>query len=141
YTMKIVSENVSQFGELDFITKIPIYVCGEDVINGVTKTDLYVPVKAENKRWQDAVTGKSQKVTVEKADEDRQDKVKGASHPRLDGSWKCGKSWQRVVQRFFHRFISGITGKPLKTFTSSKHLLPVVSHAFISKFGHTFLNL
>ncbi|KAG6895061.1 hypothetical protein C0992_003295 [Termitomyces sp. T32_za158] len=111
---------------------IPIYVCGGDVINGVTKTDLYVTIEEENEGWQDKIKGESRdSVTAEKANED----ADGESHisiPKLDGSWKCGKSWQRVVQRFLHRFVSDIIGKPLKTFTSSKHLLLVVSHAFIA---------
>ncbi|KAG6895060.1 hypothetical protein C0992_003294 [Termitomyces sp. T32_za158] len=111
---------------------IPTYVCGGDVINGVTKTDLYVTVEEENEGLQDECNDVSHdKVTVEKANEG----ANGKSHihiSKLDGSWKCGKSWHRVVQRFLHRFVSDIIGKPLKTFTSSKHLLQVVSHAFIA---------
>ncbi|KAG6871965.1 hypothetical protein C0992_010030, partial [Termitomyces sp. T32_za158] len=116
------------------VEHVPIYICGGDIADGVTKTDLYVTVEEADEGWQDTAGGESHDhVTVEEASEG--DKAKGKSHdstPKLDGSWKCGNRWWRVIQRFLHRFISDVIGKPLNTFTSSKHLLLVVSHAFIA---------
>ncbi|KNZ80211.1 hypothetical protein J132_06717 [Termitomyces sp. J132] len=95
------------------VEHVPIYICGGDVQDGVTRTDLYV--------------------TAEEADEGWGDVPAAPPSSKMDGSWKCGKSWWRITQRFLHRFVSSVIGKPLKNFTSSKHMLLVVWHAFI---GH-----
>ncbi|KAG6882376.1 hypothetical protein C0993_010849, partial [Termitomyces sp. T159_Od127] len=120
---------------------IPIYICGGDVINGATKTDLYVSVEEEEEAWRyieaqaKGKNGDKATDTVEKAKEGLEDTAKDESRPsvqKLDGSWKCGEDWHRVTQRFLHRFISDVIGKPLKNFTSSRGMLRVVSHAFIA---------
>ncbi|KAG5732754.1 hypothetical protein E4T56_gene16727 [Termitomyces sp. T112] len=95
------------------VEHVPIYICGGDVDGGVTRTDLYV--------------------TAEEADEGWGDVSAAPPSFKMDGTWKCGKNWRRITQRFLHRFVSSVIGKPLKNFTSSKHMLLVVSHAFI---GH-----
>lgn len=120
------------------VEHVPVYICGGDVLDGgigaVTKTDLYVTVEEADEGWQDTAEGESHEEAKQG------DKAKGKSHDstsKLDGSWKYGKKWWRVTQRFLHRFVSDVIGQPLKAFTSSKHMMLVVWHAFIGESGAT----
>ncbi|KAG6819382.1 hypothetical protein H0H93_012346 [Arthromyces matolae] len=97
---------------------VPGYVCGGDVPDSVTHTDLYVTAEE---------SGESE----DEVDVDMETKHHGdVTATKRDGSWKHGKSWRRVIQRFLHRFVTDIIAKPLNTFKNSKHMIEVVSHAF-----------
>ncbi|KAG6909471.1 hypothetical protein DXG01_017193 [Tephrocybe rancida] len=107
---------------------VPIYICGGDIRGVVTKTDLFVTIEeAEGV----AVDGKqeSDKSTSSAVNNSVVSKfIPGTS--KLDCSFKCGNYWRRITQRYHHRFITDEIGKPLNAFTTSKHMMQVVSNAF-----------
>ncbi|KAG6846281.1 hypothetical protein H0H93_014878 [Arthromyces matolae] len=86
------------------VEHIPIYMCGGDVEGSVTQTDLYITVEEAN-NW-------------------------GVNSAKRDGSWKRGRSWDMVTQRFQHRFVSDVIAKPLDKVENSKHMMLVFSQAF-----------
>ncbi|KAF8062452.1 hypothetical protein FPV67DRAFT_1508553, partial [Lyophyllum atratum] len=97
---------------------IPPFVCGGDLLEDSTLTDLYVP---EEERAADGVG--------EREGDDSDDRLEEPS-PKRNGAWRCGRSWKRITQRFHHRFIVDFIGKPLTEVTSSKNLMRAISHAF-----------
>ncbi|KAG6909469.1 hypothetical protein DXG01_017191 [Tephrocybe rancida] len=123
------------------VEHVPIYICGGDIRGGVTKTDLFVTVEEA----EEAAVGEKQASgnsstavtnSVENSINPEQDANSASDIPsfpgtsKLDGSFKCGMYWKRITQRYHHRFITDVIGKPLNTFTSSKHMMQVVSNAF-----------
>ncbi|GLB33269.1 hypothetical protein LshimejAT787_0101530 [Lyophyllum shimeji] len=80
---------------------IPPYVCGGDLPDDITMTDL--PYIQAHCRCQTIKTRWLLEV------------------------WQ---DWSRITQRYHHRFIVDFIGKPLTQITSSKHLLQAISHAF-----------
>ncbi|KAF8062445.1 hypothetical protein FPV67DRAFT_1783297 [Lyophyllum atratum] len=97
---------------------IPPYVCGGDLSEDVTQTDLFVPDD-----------GHEADTTGEQEGCEPGDQLAGSSHKR-DGAWRCGNDWRRITQRFHHRFVVDFIGKPLSQVTSSEQFIKVVSHAF-----------
>ncbi|KAF8056974.1 hypothetical protein FPV67DRAFT_633928 [Lyophyllum atratum] len=100
------------------VQHIPPYVCGGDLPEDVTKTDLFVPDD------EDEVD-----IAEEQQAREPGDQLEGSLRKR-NGAWRCGNDWRDITQRFHHRFVVDFIGKPLTQVTSSEHFLKAVSHAF-----------
>ncbi|KAF8067994.1 kinase-like domain-containing protein, partial [Lyophyllum atratum] len=87
------------------VEHIPPFVCGGDLLDDVTVTDLYVLGEDDSNEKRPTVRGR-------------------------DGSWRCGRDWSRITQCFHHRFVVDFIGRSLNTFKDSKEMLQVVSDAF-----------
>ncbi|GLB40038.1 hypothetical protein LshimejAT787_0705480 [Lyophyllum shimeji] len=102
---------------------IPPYVCGGDLHDDITMTDLYIPDEEPEAEANEEPTSDDPPPHVSES-------TVASQRPKLDGSWRCGSDWSRITQRYHHRFIVDFIGKPLTQVTSSKHLLQAISHAF-----------
>ncbi|KAG5649497.1 hypothetical protein H0H81_003466 [Sphagnurus paluster] len=100
------------------------FVCGGDVEEQATLTDLFVPVTEI-----DAAPPPEVNPSVP---------VPVPVHlrplpPRRLSPWLCGHSWRRVTRRIHHRFIVDFIGKPLTDFPKSQIPFKCVADAFL---GH-----
>ncbi|KAG5649302.1 hypothetical protein H0H81_004755, partial [Sphagnurus paluster] len=103
------------------VPNIPGFVCGGDVEEQVTLTDLFVPI-----------------TEIEVAPPEANPSVPVPVHllplpPRRSSPWLCGNSWRRVTRRIHHRFIVDFIGKPLTDFPKSQIPFKCVADAFL---GH-----
>ncbi|KAF8056544.1 hypothetical protein FPV67DRAFT_641555 [Lyophyllum atratum] len=87
------------------VERVPPFVCGGDLPDDVTATDLYVPREDDSNERRPTVRGP-------------------------DASWRCGRDWRRITQRFHHRFVVDFIGRSLDTSKDSKEMMQVVSDAF-----------
>ncbi|KAG6838725.1 hypothetical protein C0991_009190, partial [Blastosporella zonata] len=110
--------------EKNKVEHVPIYICGGDVPNGVTQTDIFVTRK---QRKEDSDERSSSPLTPLPSECD------------LDSSqcdsvtWKYGKESARVTQRFHHRFVTKDVANHLHKVSGSKDMMKVVFHAFIGE--------
>ncbi|KAG6816028.1 hypothetical protein H0H87_009274 [Tephrocybe sp. NHM501043] len=136
------------------VEHVPIYICGDDIPGGVTKTDLYIKEEeytaaydddnaiekvdysahdgdAIDNDYDDSSNADDESMDPEDdpgADDD--DGVLFESALRRDGSWKCGNKWTRITKRFHHRFVTDVIGKPFRWASNSKVLLQASADAF-----------
>ncbi|KAG6812841.1 hypothetical protein H0H92_015939 [Tricholoma furcatifolium] len=98
------------------VENIPGYICGSDISDDTTQTDLYVPFSHEPDDTEASLAG------------DNGDQAEVSA--RRNTTWLCGHEWDKIIRRIHHRMVTDVIGKPLKTFASSKHMMQVVSDAF-----------
>ncbi|KAG5635889.1 hypothetical protein H0H81_009770, partial [Sphagnurus paluster] len=103
------------------VPNIPGFVCGGDVEEQATLTDLFIPVKE-----------------VDAVPPEINPSVPVPVHllplpPRRSSPWICGSSWRRITRRIHHRFTVDFIGKPLTDFPKSKIPFKCVADAFL---GH-----
>ncbi|KAG6810142.1 hypothetical protein H0H92_013135 [Tricholoma furcatifolium] len=103
------------------VQNVPKFVCGGDIVQETTETDLYVPIVDSN------------------------DPDAPPLPDRRNGDWRLGDNWNRITRRIHHCFVVNFIGRPLETFENSEQLMQVVFDAFIGGsftfFGGFFLTL
>ncbi|GLB40042.1 hypothetical protein LshimejAT787_0705520 [Lyophyllum shimeji] len=103
------------------VEHVPPFVCGGDLPDAVTMTDLYVPDDDDKAQSGDG---------GDKPGNSEAPKKHEPLRPKRNAPWRCGSNWRRVTQRFHHRFVVDFIGKHLNQFANSKQLMQVVSDAF-----------
>ncbi|GLB42316.1 hypothetical protein LshimejAT787_1103310 [Lyophyllum shimeji] len=115
------------------VEHIPPFVCGGDLLEDVTMTDLFVP---EDDDDGDAAGGKAgSNISGDEAADQASGSVAKPKEavtprPKRSGSWRCGSFWKRITQRFHHRFVVDFIDKHFDQFSSSKQMMQAVSDAF-----------
>ncbi|KAG5646857.1 hypothetical protein H0H81_008090, partial [Sphagnurus paluster] len=139
------------------VPHVPCFVCGGDLPDGATITDIYVPLPpayAASSGSSDPPSSSntitplvldSQPLTVTSAASSRSASPRSdfaervrimkkfkspPPPPRRAAQWKCGKSWPRITRRFHHRMVTEDIGEQLSRSTRSKIMTRAVYHAF-----------
>ncbi|KAG5640077.1 hypothetical protein DXG03_001303, partial [Asterophora parasitica] len=117
--LKVISEKVA---------RVPRFLCGGDILNDVTLTDLFVPGLEEEENSNSDPAGAQNSAT------DDDPGLFPAPPPLPDKrnfeQWLCGNSWSHITHRIHHRFVVDFIGRPIKTFKSSKQLVQVAYDAY-----------
>ncbi|KAF8072154.1 hypothetical protein FPV67DRAFT_1779222 [Lyophyllum atratum] len=96
------------------VEHIPGFVCGDDLPDQTTVTDIYVPRRASGTAPSEASSTSSD----------------GSSSGSDVSEEDVPLTERRITRRYHHRMITNVIGHHLKKFTSSKQMMQVVSHAF-----------
>ncbi|KAG5650430.1 hypothetical protein H0H81_012291 [Sphagnurus paluster] len=112
------------------VPHVPRFVCGGDLPDSTTITDIYVPLPpAQAASRPSELSSTSTPAFAERLRLIRQFQSPPPP-PRRTADWKCGQSWPRITRRFHHRMVTEDIGEPLSASPRSFIMTKAVSQAF-----------